>query len=84
MHVTAKFYVSKIIKSAAFDNINVELLPVTRKAEDNVDWAKYTPSGKLEMSVTTKTEAAQWFEDMLGKDVSMTFEEAVDEDDTRP
>jgi len=81
MQVKAKFYVNKITKSANFGHTSVELLPVTRKTDDNTDWAQFTPSGKLDMNVSTSTGAAQWFEDMLGKDVSITFEEAVDDGD---
>ena len=80
--VTARFYVSTVTKQANFANLSVTLLPVTRKAEDNVDWAKYTPSGKLEMNVSTDSPAARWFEDMLGKDVAMSFE-AIDESTTQ-
>lgn len=79
MSVKARFYVNQIIKTPN-PYIGVTLMPVVRAhglpgAEGNVDWAKYTPSGKIEMNVSTESKAAAWFEDHLGKDVSITFDE---------
>ena len=92
MSVKAMFYVSEIKKTPS-DFVAVTLLPVTRSkpkptseelAENsgyigmNTDWSKYTPSGKLEMNVSTVTKAAQWFEDRLGKDVAINFEDPTE------
>lgn len=78
--VKALFYVSLIEKTPS-DYISVTLMPVTRSinkdgspyTSENVDWAKYTPSGQIKMNVSTATGAAQFFEDNLGKDVPITF-----------
>lgn len=73
MSVTARFYVSEIRKTAA-DACGVTLLPVIRPTDDNIQWSKYTPSGKFEMNVTADG-AREWFESRLGKDVAITFDE---------
>lgn len=73
MSVSARFYVSTITKHAA-DNFAVTLLPVVRPTNDNIEWSKYTPSGKIEMSITADG-AREWFESRLGKDVAITFDE---------
>lgn len=71
--VHARFYVHQITKNAT-NYTSVTLLPAVR-GKDNADWSKYTPSGKIDMNVSGETAAAAWFESMLGKDVSITFEE---------
>jgi hypothetical protein len=45
----------------------VELNAVSRSTDDNVDWAHYTPVGKLTMTVGP--EAREWFEAHQGEDV---------------
>lgn len=74
MSVKAKFYVSQIVKSVN-PFVAITLLPVTRKDGDNIDWSKFTPSGRVELNVSTETGAAQWFEDRIGKDVAITFDD---------
>lgn len=90
MDVHAMFYVSEIKKTPT-DYISVTLHPVTRNvAKDqhssanpgggyespNIDWSKYTPSGSIQMNVTTQhgTGAAA-FEDALARrvDIPITF-----------
>jgi hypothetical protein len=86
MTVQARFYVSQITKHASgklTPNLAVTLLPVIRPhgapgAEGNVDWAKYTPSGSIQLTVTPETSAHDWFESMLGKDVAITFDEVTE------
>lgn len=83
MAVKARFWVQKVTKQAVSKgNINrtVELAPVIRPAQmegadGNVDWSKYTPSGNITL-VVTADGAGQWFESMIGEDVSITFEAA--------
>jgi len=82
MAVKARFYVSEIKKTPT-DYLGVVLQPVIRAtplpgAESNKSWSKYTPSGRIEMNVSNATGAAQWFDDHLGKDVSITFDEVED------
>jgi hypothetical protein len=77
MAVKARFYVHSILKTNT-DYVRVELNPVTRKTgDDNVDWSKYTPSGKIEMTVSKGTGAADWFERKLeaGEDIGITFDD---------
>jgi len=74
MAVAARFYVSAITKRAAnTGGIQLELLPVTRDRSNN-DWSEYTPSGKIEMYIS-QGDAVKWFEDRLGKDIAITFED---------
>ena len=88
MTVQARFYVSQITKQTngappRLPLLAVTLLPVVRPhgapgAEGNIDWAKYTPSGKIEITVTPETSAYEWFESMLGKDVAITFDDVTE------
>jgi hypothetical protein len=71
--VQARFYVSNIEKTPT-EYTTVRLLPVTRD-KSNAGWSKYTPSGELWMNVHNSTGAAQWFEERLGKDIAITFED---------
>lgn len=77
--VKARFWVSQIIKFGSVKNIAVKLNAVTRKTEDNVDWAKYSPAGEINVTVTEDTPAQAWFEDRLGKDVAITFDDVPSE-----
>lgn len=79
--IHARFWVQKVTKTAVSQgNISrtVELAPVIRAApldggQGNVDWSKYTPSGKIELTITAEA-AGRAFEDAIGKDVAITFE----------
>lgn len=75
MQIKARFYVQSITKTNT-EYLGIVLNPVTRNTEDNVEWSKYTPSGKLEMNVHRSTGAAAEFERALDehKDVAITFE----------
>lgn len=72
MAVAARFYVQQITKNAS-GYTGVQLSPSV-KGEANKDWAYYTPSGSIQLNVHPDTEAGAWFESMLGKDVSITFD----------
>ena len=75
MQVKALFYVQSVEKTAASGGSHatrVTLFPVTRATDDNVQWSKYTPSGKIEMTITADG-AQEWFEEHLGEDVPITF-----------
>lgn len=78
MAVQARFWVQKVTKWATSgDNVmhEVQLQPKVRPdGNDNVDWSKYTPSGTITMTVT-QGDAATWFEDRIGKDVAITFDD---------
>lgn len=72
MSVQARFFVQSITKNA-MDQLQVTMRASGRGGE-NKSWAQYTPSGTLEMLVNNP-DAAKWFEDHLGKDVALYFEE---------
>lgn len=82
MAIKARFWVQNVLKQAiSGGEINrvVQMAPVTRSTGqpgdgENVDWSKFTPSGGMNMTVT-QPEAGQWFEDRIGKDVSITIED---------
>lgn len=81
--VRARFWVQKVTKSAAAGGAftrTVELAPVVRSVgqpgyepEGNVDWSKYTPSGRIELTITADA-AGEAFEAAIGQDVAITFE----------
>lgn len=81
MSVRARFWVQEVAKQAVSGgNVtrHVKLQPVVRAsglpgAEGNVDWSKYTPSGSIALTITADG-AGEWFEAMLGQDVSITFD----------
>lgn len=77
MAVQARFWVQEVTKRKVNTHDiarEVVLAPVIRQTpDDNVQWAKYTPSGKITLTVTADA-AGQWFEDMLGEDVAITFD----------
>jgi hypothetical protein len=78
MPVQARFYVAQIVKSAYAGTSGggeVKLQAVSR-GDQNAAWAAATPSGTVSMHVNNP-EAAKWFEDRLGTDVAITFEEAA-------
>ena len=77
MAVKARFWIVSVKKTAiAGGEVGREVVmsAVNRKTDDNIQWAKYTPSGQVTLNVNGP--AGQWFEDMLAKDVAVTFEEA--------
>lgn len=82
MSVKAKFYVAETHKYASQQQAGwaapapmgkVILRPVSR-GEDNKEWASATPSGLFEMTV--RGEAYPWFEERLGKEVSISITDA--------
>lgn len=85
--INARFYVQKFDKQIIGRVSNedptpllqaqVTLAAVTRKdTEDNVDWAKYSPSGQITLSVSQVAGGAfEAFEALLGHDVAVTFTE---------
>ncbi|UOW92765.1 hypothetical protein SEA_ROBINROSE_22 [Microbacterium phage RobinRose] len=75
MQISARFYVHSLTRTNT-DYLGVVLNPVLRSTEDNVQWAKFTPSGKIEMNVHRDTGAAAEFERALEerRDIAITFE----------
>lgn len=79
MAVKARFYIAEISRKA-YNPDHVEVvLQAAGRGEENKDWAKYTPSGEIKMTINNPPAAA-FFADRLGKDVTLTFE--AHEDDT--
>lgn len=75
MTVQAKFWVSEIKHHGAYrgqgdEAATIEMKPVFGEG-DNADWSKYTPSGKIEMTVTNPA-AIEQFE--LGEEYLLTFD----------
>jgi len=62
--VTARFFVNQIVEYGNTDQCVVILTPAYGDGQ-NKDWAEYTPSGKIELSIGTKLSAAQFFRDLL-------------------
>ena len=85
MAVLARFWVQSVKKTTISNgeiNREVVLQAVVRAsglpgAQGNIQWAKYTPSGNITLQVNAE-DAGQWFEDRIGKDVSITFEDPED------
>lgn len=80
MAVKARFYIAEVGKKAygggASGFGDVVMQAVTRKTGDNVDWAHATPSGRYQMTV--HADALAWFDERLGKDVSITIEDVTE------
>lgn len=81
MAVRAKFYVAEIrqFATAATGGYaepkplgEVTMRPVMR-GEENREWASATPGGEIKMTVSGS--AFPWFQDHLGKDLSITFDD---------
>lgn len=71
--VKAKFFVSSVqhVHTGGVDSCaNITLQPVYGDSDENKTWSQYTPSGKLEMTVTNP-KAIEQFE--LGKPYYLTF-----------
>lgn len=75
MSVAARFRIDQASKSEMTEGILVRLSAAIN--EDNSDWAKYTPSGQITMSVNGPASA--WFEEHLGDVVAITFDETPKE-----
>lgn len=78
MAVQARFYVAEVTKrpssrmggyAAPVPVGEVTLRPAG--GAGNEEWASATPSGEIRMTI--RTEALDWFEERLGKDVAITF-----------
>lgn len=75
MAVNARFTIDRVTKHAAFQGVEVHMSPVIGRG--NEEWAKYTPSGELRMNVNGP--AASWFEERLGQQLTLAFDDAPTE-----
>lgn len=71
MAVKARFFVQQVTKNAS-GYTTVSMSPST-KGDENKEWAKYTPSGEIKLTINPETSAGKWFEDRLGEDIPITF-----------
>lgn len=71
MSVRAKFKVESVLHSQ--NGHNVVLFPVTSGSDENKEFYKYTPGGKIELS-TINVAAAEQF--VPGKEVYVDFSPA--------
>lgn len=72
MAVKAKFEVESVTAYRG-DQVNVTLRACTTGSEENKDWSKYTPNGKIEMTITNPDASAQF---QPGHEFYITFEHA--------
>jgi hypothetical protein len=74
MSVRAKFYVSAIKRYTYGDQISVEMQAVTRKDEDNKQWAAATPVGQINLSINNR-DAWPFFLEAFekGQDIYLDF-----------
>ena len=74
MQITARFYVSQITKSPS-DYGTVTLQPAYKDGK-NKEWAKYTPSGRIDLNVGVELPAFKEFERAMSEklDIAITFE----------
>ncbi|MEH2293827.1 hypothetical protein [Nostoc sp.] len=70
----AKFQVASVSRFADFDGVEVKLRPVIDDYEENKKFWKYTPQGKLEVTITNPN-AVEFFE--VGKEYYLDFSEAT-------
>lgn len=84
MPTTARFYVSEVTLrpsgpgfAAPAPHGSVVLTPAYRGGE-NKAWASATPSGRIEL--TLSREALPWWQERLGRDLHITFDDAPEPD----
>lgn len=78
MSVIARFYVAKVEKHAYTPGMTPQravTLQAATRGEENKSWAQATPSGQITMHINNGA-AGQWFEEMLGRDVAVSFSTA--------
>ena len=83
MAVQAKFYVAEVTRFGYGGAENtqmgrkVKLQATSRKDESSIKFWQATPSGQIDMHLSAEAGAGAglWFEDRLGKNVLLTFED---------
>ncbi|QLE54840.1 hypothetical protein [Nostoc sp. TCL26-01] len=68
----AKFQVSSTTRFTGFSGVKVELYPVVNTSDENKEFWKATPDGKLEMTITNPN-AVDFFE--VDKEYYLEFSE---------
>lgn len=83
MAVQARFYIASTTRLASLGYADpkpagqVRMQAVTR-GEANAVWASSTPHG--EMTMTVKSPAFAWFEERIGKEISITLDDAPEDE----
>jgi hypothetical protein len=85
MAIRARFYVAEFNEQVIGGDqrqAKVVMRAVTRKTDDdNIDWARYSPSGEFWVMVSNQAGGAfESFHDLLGKDVSILISPIPAED----
>lgn len=80
MAVTARFYVAEVHKYPTRSDGWADPVPMGKvilraaiRGEENKAWASATPVGLIDLTV--KGDALPWFEDRLGADLHITFDD---------
>lgn len=76
MSVRAIFYVKEVAKVVGGAG-KVKLQATTKG--DYAAWSKYTPYGDIEFA-SLNENATAWFDERLGKDVAITFDDPTEAD----
>lgn len=69
--VRAKFVCTNVNDSPDYQQKLINLMPVTTGSEENKSFAKYTPCGNVQLSISYETEASNFFEQ--GKEYYIDF-----------
>ena len=73
--VTARFRVMNVNDYGTYRQVFLTPVLTNDPQDPNHSWSKYTPSGKLEMTITNPTAYEQF---KVGKLYHMTFEEVAE------
>ena len=68
--VLANFYVTSVTKRP--NNVSAVSLSAVTKGPNN--WSQWSPAGTIELT-TVNAKATAWFEERIGKDVRITFDD---------
>ncbi len=74
--VIARFYVAEVRRYAYNEEQRQIVLQAVTRGDENASWSRATPAGKIELTVNNPP-AGEWFESRLGKDIEITFQDAV-------
>lgn len=77
MSIAARFYVSEVTRFAYNPDATKVSLQAVARGPENKAWATATPSGAVQLTIQNPV-ASRWFEERLGKDVAITFEDAAE------
>lgn len=73
--IAARFQIDAVTKRPnGSEPYGVVELSAAIHGETNKQWAHYTPAGRIQMTV--RGAALPWFEQRLGQELALTFEDA--------